>query len=67
MKNQSKATVRAIAACIDDMNADRPRPSQRALYRQLQAAQRKWRDSRGKKRDEAWREMLRLSKAMDEA
>jgi hypothetical protein len=66
MKNQSKATLRGVAACIDDVEADRPRPSQRALYRRLQAAQRRWRVSRGKKRDEAWREMLRISKAMDQ-
>ena len=66
MENQSKATLRAVTACTDDMEADRPRPSQRALYSRLQVAQRQWRGSRGKKRDEAWGEMLRISKAMDE-
>jgi hypothetical protein len=49
------------------MEADRPRPSQRALYRRLKAAQRRWRSARGRKRDEAMREMLRLSKAIDQA
>jgi hypothetical protein len=49
------------------MEADRPRPSQRALYRRLKAAQRRWRSARGRKRDEAMREMLRISKALDQA
>jgi hypothetical protein len=48
------------------MEADRPRPSQRALFRRLQYAQRRWRSARGKKRDAAMAEMLRLSKAIDE-
>ena len=60
-------TMTAIAACIDDIEADRPRPSQAALYRRLQDAQRRWRYRRGAKRDEAWRDMLKISKAMDEA
>jgi hypothetical protein len=49
------------------MEADRPRRSQRALYRRLKAAQQQWRKSRGRKRDEAMREMLRISKALDQA
>ncbi len=62
-----RTTMKAIAACIDDMEADRPRPSQAALHRKLQDAQRRWRNSRGAKRDEAWRDMLKISKQMDEA
>jgi len=49
------------------MEADRPRPSQRALFRRLQDAQRRRRKNRGRKRDEAMREMLRLSRAIDQA
>jgi hypothetical protein len=51
----------------EERRQDTPRPSQRALYRRLQVVQRRWETSRGKRRDEAWREMLRISKAMDEA
>jgi hypothetical protein len=60
-------TLKAIAACIDDMEDDKPRPSQRSLYRKLQEQQRRWRNSRGKERDAAWAAMLRISKAMDAA
>jgi hypothetical protein len=49
------------------MEATRPRPSQRALFRRLQDAQRRRRKNRGRKRDEAMREMLRLSRAIDQA
>jgi hypothetical protein len=57
-----RATLRAIGACIDDMESDKPSA---ALYRQLQDAQRRWRNSRGRKRDAVMKEMLRISKALD--
>jgi hypothetical protein len=61
------AVLRNLAASLDE--ADEPRPFRRALYAQLlQEAQERWRNSRGRrKRDEAMRAMLRISKALDQA
>jgi hypothetical protein len=49
-----------------DAMTDEPHPSQRQLSRLLQKAQVRWTSSRGKDRDKAFAEMLRLSKQMDE-
>ena len=68
MREPTIAILRGLAACIDDMEADRPRPSQRALYRELRDAQRRWRSARSSKaRNEAMAEMLKMSKALDQA
>ena len=58
------AIIRNLDASADEVE---PPPSQRALYRKLQEAREKWRGSRGKARDAAMAEMLRLSKAIDQA
>jgi hypothetical protein len=59
-------TTVAVLRSLDE--ADEPRPSQRALYTELQDAQDRWRSARSSKaRNEAMAEMLKISKAMDQA
>jgi hypothetical protein len=64
VRTPAETTV-AIIRCLDE--AEPPRPSRPALLRQLQAAEQRWRTSTGRARDEAMRDVLRISKALDQA
>jgi hypothetical protein len=58
--------LRRKRAVNDDAEADGPPlPSLHTLVRQLEFAQRQWLQSRGRRRDLAWRNMLRISKQLD--
>ena len=59
-------TMMRGSAAIDEIDDARP-PSSRVLFARLQAAQERWRNSTGRKRDEAMTEVLRLAKAIDAA
>jgi hypothetical protein len=70
MRRPAETTV-AVLRAVDanlmllDGPLSRCPPTRGALQAELLQAEQRWRTSRGRRRDEAMREMLRISKAID--